>query len=143
MDTSRREFIKKSCGICASIVGISMLAASLDSCTPLQYVSAEISNGKISVAKNKFVEGTSLLILKHPSLEYNIALVKSGENSFRAFELKCTHQDNSLVATNSGFHCSLHGSSYSTEGKVSNGPATTNLKEYSTSVVNENVEISL
>lgn len=143
MDTSRRAFIKKSCGICASIVGISILAASLDSCTPLQYVSAEVNNGKINLAKNKFIEGNSLLVLKHPSLEYNIAVVKSGENSFRAFELKCTHQDNSLIATNSGFHCSLHGSSYSTDGKVNNGPATTNLKEYITKVADENVEITL
>lgn len=143
MNESRRQFIKKSCGLCASIVGLSVLAASLDSCTPLKYVNGDISTGKISVASSNFVENSKLVIVKHAKLDYDIALVKTDEKTYRAFELKCTHQDNALVPTSTGFHCNLHGSSYTLEGKVNSTPATTPLKEYKIQVVGEIVEIVL
>jgi Rieske Fe-S protein len=143
MDKNRREFIKKSCGLCASIVGISILASALDSCTPLKYVSAEVSQGKILIPTSNFIEDSKLVIVKHQSLEYDIALVKGNNNTYRAFELKCTHQDNALTATASGFQCNLHGSTFTLEGKVNTAPATSPLKEYKTILNGESVEITL
>ena len=143
MNQNRREFIKKSCGLCASIVGISILASALDSCTPLKYVSAEINDGKILIPTSNFIENSKVVIVKHNSLEYDIALVKGANNTYRAFELKCTHQDNALVATNSGFQCNLHGSTFTLDGKVNTAPATRPLKEYSTSLANEVVTITV
>ena len=134
MSGTRREFIKKSCGLCASVVGISLLAPAFQSCSTLLYASPQIVDGKLSFPISSFVEGSQLVIVKNDSLEYDIAVVKGTDNSYRSFELKCTHQDNSLIATKTGFHCNLHGSSFQLNGKVNNPPAINNLKEFKTSI---------
>lgn len=140
---NRRQFIKKTCGLCASIVGISMLVPALQGCSALQYVKPEIVQGKISFPISSFIEGSNLLIIQNNSLDYDIAVVRGENNSFRSFELKCTHQDNSLIATASGFHCNLHGSSFNLEGKVNNPPATSNLREYKTAVDSGIIQVIL
>ncbi len=134
MNSNRRDFIKKTCGLCASVVGISILAPALQSCSTLTYVQPPISQGRLSVPIASFVENSKLVIVQNKSLDYDIAVVKGDDGTYRSFELKCTHQDNSLIATQTGFHCSLHGSSFSLTGKVNNAPATSNLKEFKTSI---------
>ena len=143
MDTNRRDFIKKSCGLCASIVGISILAPALQSCSTLTYVQPEFSQAQFSLPISSFIENSNLVIIQNKSLDYDIAVVKGKDGTFRSFELKCTHQDNSLIATQTGFHCSLHGSSFSLSGKVNNAPATTNLKEFKTTLNSGVIQISL
>ena len=143
MDTERRAFIKKTCGLCASIVGITVLASALEGCASLIYVKPELVKGVLKVPLGSFVENSKLVIVRNAVLDYDIALVKSGDNTFRSFELKCTHQDNALVATSTGFFCNLHGSSFRIDGTVNVAPATANLKEYKTMVNGELVEIIL
>ena len=143
MSIQRREFIKQSCMLCASLVGISIVAGSLEGCAPLNYYKPVIENDTFTVPKSSFIEGSKLVIIKESNLEYNIALVKINDIQFRAFELKCTHQDNALIATESGFHCSLHGSSFDITGKVKTSPATANLKEFSVKNEGDNLLINL
>jgi nitrite reductase/ring-hydroxylating ferredoxin subunit len=141
MNSERRAFLKDTCKLCASIVGISIVLPAIEGCAPLNYYSAGVSNGKINVPVASFVEETNMVIVKDKSLNYQVAIIKQKDNSFRAFELKCTHQDNALIATKSSFVCSLHGSSYDLNGKVTNTPASTNLKEFPIEVVNETIQI--
>ena len=143
MSGTRREFIKKSCGLCASVVGISILAPALQGCSTLQYAKPEIVQGKLSFPISSFIEGTNLVIVQNDTLDYDIAVVKGANNGYRSFELKCTHQDNSLIATKTGFHCNLHGSSFQLDGKVNNPPATNNLKEFKTNVDSGIIQITL
>ncbi len=143
MQLERRNFIKESCKLCASITGVALLLKSLDSCSPLHYFESEIVENSIRVPFSQFLEGSNLVIVKNVKLEYDIAVVKNENQFYKAFELKCTHQANALIATKTGFFCNLHGSSYDINGKVINTPATTNLKEYLVSINSEMITIQL
>ncbi len=143
MDSSKRAFIKKSCGFCASIVGISLLSPVISSCSTLKYIEPVFSNGFLQLSISDFVENSNLVIVKNKSLEYDVAVVKIANDFYRAFELKCTHQDNALVPTNSGFHCNLHGSSFGLDGKVKTLPASSNLNEFKTSFASGIISIKL
>ena len=84
-----------------------------------------------------------IVIIKNKSIEYDIAVIKNSDVLYRSFELKCTHQDNALVPTSSGFHCNLHGSSFGLDGKVKTLPASSNLKEFKTSLDSGIITIQL
>lgn len=141
MNSDRRDFLKDTCKLCASIVGISLVLPALEGCAPLHYFSTPVTNGVINVPTSSFVEETNMVIVKDKSLNYQVAVIKQKDNTFRAFELKCTHQDNALIATKSSFVCSLHGSAYDLNGKVTNTPASKNLREFPLSVNNEIINI--
>jgi len=143
MQENRREFIKRSCGLCASVVGISILAPALQGCSTLTRLEPVLVQGVLSIPVSSFIEKQQVVIIENSTLDYEIAVVKSINNTYRSFELRCTHQETSLIATNSGFHCNLHGSSFSLTGKVNNPPASSNLKEYKTTVNSGIIEIML
>lgn len=57
---------------------------------------------------------------------------RTGQTKFLALSMVCTHKKCDVDYTGSGFECPCHGSTYSASGKVTNGPATKNLKSYKT-----------
>lgn len=125
------------------MLGVSIMMNSLESCSPLNYYESSIEQDKIIVPISKFIEGNNMVLIKNEKLEYDIALISYPNQQFKAFELKCTHQANSLVVTKTGFYCNLHGSSYNLNGKVINTPATTNLREYTLTTNSESITINL
>ena len=141
MNSERRAFLKDTCKLCASIVGISIVLPAIEGCAPLNYYTAGVSNGKINVPVASFVEETNMVIVKDKSLNYQVAIIKQKDNSFRAFELKCTHQDNSLIATKSSFVCGLHGSTFDLNGKVITTPASKNLREFPVTLSNDIISV--
>lgn len=70
-----------------------------------------------------------------------VARVKGG--AYAALSRICTHQGGSLeyqLATDR-LSCPLHGSAFSTAGAVLNGPATTALKVYKTTLTGTNLRV--
>jgi cytochrome b6-f complex iron-sulfur subunit len=65
----------------------------------------------------------------------NILIIRSGENSYLAFSKICTHEGCTVAYNHSEgeLPCPCHGSVFSTSGAVLQGPATSNLKQYSVS----------
>jgi cytochrome b6-f complex iron-sulfur subunit len=57
--------------------------------------------------------------------------------------MQCTHADNEVQASQNGFYCNSHGSKFDANGKVLKGPASLNLKQYQTSVSNNNLIITI
>ncbi len=51
-------------------------------------------------------------------------------DSLRAMSIICTHQPCALKAHASGFDCTCHGSRFSSDGKLLNGPAREDLPHY-------------
>ena len=143
MSGTRRDFIKKTCGLCASVAGIALLAPTLQGCSSLMRVQPALIEGKLSLPVSSFVEEAKVVIIQNKDLEYDIAVVKYLDNTYRSFEMRCTHQETSLVPTNSGFHCNMHGSSFSLTGKVNNKPATENLKEFKTFLDSGIIQVSI
>ena len=65
-----------------------------------------------------------------------IIVARTTGGSYIAVAMACTHQGTAVVyeGNNNRFYCNNHGSSFSNSGVVNNGPAATNLKQYSTTL---------
>jgi Rieske Fe-S protein len=103
------------------------------------------NNGLIDVPLTQFTETNKLVILRNfDKLDFDIAVVKLGENQYKALEMQCTHvPNNHLVATDSGFHCNTHGSSFSFDGQVVESPAQRPMKEFPIEINNHTIQIKL
>lgn len=128
--SDRRTFIKQSCGLCASMLGIGIVLPALNSCASIASINANISHGNIEIPLQNFLADNNLVLVKNKAFEFDIAIVKLGEGNFRAFNLECSHQSNPLIPTKSGFFCNTHGSSFSFEGKAVKAPAQNPLQEF-------------
>lgn len=65
----------------------------------------------------------------------NILVIRSGENTYLAFSKICTHEGCTVAYNHDEgeLPCPCHGSVFSTSGAVLEGPATSNLQQYSVS----------
>lgn len=82
------------------------------------------------------------ILVRDLDLDYDIML-KIKDGKYIILVLKCTHQDWLLSPNSKGFNCSLHGSSFDTDGKVVNGPAALPLKQLNYTIDEENLVITL
>ncbi|WP_183560179.1 ubiquinol-cytochrome c reductase iron-sulfur subunit [Mucilaginibacter sp. SP1R1] len=138
----RRKFIQQSCSLCVA-VGAGMVVGSLSSCSVLPTYKTSIANNKVTVPVALFTQGNFQLI-QPKNLYYNIGLKKEADGTYTALLLKCTHADNQLTpAGNSGYKCTLHGSTFNMDGKVTAGPAERPLKKYTTEVISDQIIIHL
>lgn len=64
--------------------------------------------------------------------------------SFTAVQVACTHQGTAIEFSNNqgNFVCPNHGSRFSTDGTVLNGPATASLKKYKITVAGTTMTVS-
>ncbi len=136
----RREFISSSCKICLlGAAGFSL--TQLMSCAATSSVyKTNITNGYLNVPLNLF-EKSSLQIVRPAGWYYDVAVQKNDDNSYTALLLQCTHQQNQLTPTGTGYHCSLHGSDFDKQGNVRKGPAEEPLHHFETSVNNNLVTV--
>jgi len=122
---NRRTFIKTSCVVCAT-----GLISQLTSCAPaLPTFKTKIAGPSINVPLS-FFETSNLAIVRDNQAEYDILLVKKGEELFDAIYMKCSHRENPLTATETGLHCSAHGSIFDLDGNVKKEPATAPLQKF-------------
>ncbi|MFN5648232.1 MAG: ubiquinol-cytochrome c reductase iron-sulfur subunit [Chitinophagaceae bacterium] len=72
-----------------------------------------------------------------------IIIARTLTDTYLAVAQACTHQGTSVVwqAGNNRFFCSNHGSTFSTTGAVTNGPAGSPLKRYNTSLTGTNLRV--
>jgi Rieske Fe-S protein len=65
-------------------------------------------------------------------------------SSFAAVQVACTHQGTAINFNGSQtrFICPNHGSQFTTEGAVLNGPATRNLKKYNVAVASNTLTVT-
>jgi Rieske Fe-S protein len=126
----RRNFIKSSCNTCL-LMATGMLLPALSGCGPAAYqvFNAAPANGRIEVPADTFAKGPLVLVRPKGSY-YSIALRKKEDNTYSALLLRCTHQDNQLTASSDGYSCSLHGSAFNVDGRVTKGPAERALTSY-------------
>ncbi len=110
-------------------VGSGVLVSLLSACASLPVYKTSIIENKIKIPLALFTDN-NLQILKVQNSLYDIAVRKESETKFMALQLRCTHADNALTATGKGFICNLHGSTFSSDGNVTKGPAEFALKKY-------------
>lgn len=117
----------------------------LSGCRSL-YFQAEVVNNKILIPLSAFDEKgskqpTPALIALHDHLPYPVLVVRS--ETYRAFEMKCTHQGAELQFTGSRLSCPAHGSEFGLKGEVLNGPAAHALQEFQVKIENQYIQIQI
>lgn len=92
-----------------------------------------------------------ITISEYPSLESvggheiigNIFVKRTGQTKFLALSIVCSHKKCDVDYTGDGFECPCHGSTYTSTGKVLEGPAKKNLKSYKTTYDSETNTLTL
>jgi Rieske Fe-S protein len=137
----RRAFIKSSCNICLLGASGFLLSQLAVSCSPAYSIyKADVINDDIQIPLSSFGP-SNFQIVRPKGWYYDIALRKKEDASYEALLLKCTHQDNQLTPSGSGYGCSLHGSQFNKDGRVTKGPAERPLKEYAISISKDHLII--
>jgi Rieske Fe-S protein len=56
-----------------------------------------------------------------------VAVVRTGRRTYRAIDLRCTHQGVTVGKSGSAWLCPAHGSRFAVDGTVTGGPAQRSL----------------
>jgi cytochrome b6-f complex iron-sulfur subunit len=132
----RRNFISLSCKSCMTIAFAGSVSTFLESCGGASAIyKTELKNDRLQIPVSQFQPNQNYLLVRNSEMEYDIALIKNQE-TYKAFYLQCTHENQPLSVNDKNIRCSSHGSIFSYDGKVLNGPADRPLLEYLTTIEN-------
>lgn len=140
----RRQFIKA----CCLGVGGAIVASSIQSCGMNYYANYTRDNTNLVVPKSEFWEFRNekkvhrkFVLLDGGSEGFPICIQKTNNNSYVATLMKCTHRGCELNVGGGIYTCPCHGSEFSINGEVLEGPADVNLKMYQIKTDDENIYI--
>lgn len=139
----RRKFIKDSCTACLGFMAFSSVASLLSSCASLRVYSATIQNDLLQIPLESIHPEEKMKIIRSKTLAYDVLLILKEDKMHKAFLMKCSHQDNILVANKNGMSCNLHGSTFDLNGNVITGPASKPLQNLKTETNSESITIYL
>ena len=142
---NRKEFIK-TCGFACA--GALVFGSTLHSCSSIKMVPGIIKGDVIIVNISDFIiekdnSFRKYVIVQNDQLKFPISLYRINDHQFSALWMQCTHQGNELTAYGDRLQCSAHGSEFDKNGKVTNGPASNNLKTFPVVKEKELIKISL
>lgn len=144
---NRKEFIK-TCGIsCLGIVGAGIL---LEGCASTKYVNATLAGSFLEIPLTAFeangkkeMKFLRYVIAQHDDLKYPICVYRQSETNYQALLMRCTHQGTELQVFGDRLQCPAHGSEFSNNGEVKNGPAAESLRTFPLMVEQTTLKINL
>jgi|SRR6218665_570446 len=143
----RKDFIK-ACGF-ACVGGIGM-ATLLQSCATAKQVSGQIVNDDLVVPISDFENQNTkqsgfkkYVIVRNDILQYPICVYRFSEHEYSALWMRCTHQGSELQVFGEKLQCPAHGSEFTNQGTVQNGPADTKLRSFPITIEKSQLKISL
>ena len=144
---NRKDFIK-TCGFaCFSSLTVGSI---FQSCTSMKMVNGKIEGANIVIDASEFNRSTEqeisyvkYIIVQNAQLQFPICVYRINENEYSALLMRCSHQGNELTAYGDKLHCSAHGSEFDKYGKVTSGPASSQLRKFSAIKENEKIKISI
>ena len=154
MAITRKEFLVGIATGTIVLSGSALLSSFLASCsnptepsgTPLPTSSGTLNGNKLTV---DISSGSSLVQNGYAIVQYtggSVLVAHADDGTYHAMSAVCTHQGCSIDQYNSGskeFVCPCHGSRFNTSGGVTNGPASTALKQYATTVSGNQLIITI
>ncbi|MGG7034955.1 MAG: Rieske (2Fe-2S) protein [Flavobacterium sp.] len=143
----RKEFLK-ICGFsCLGVIGLSGI---MQSCSTTHYVNSAIEGKKVIVSKKEFeilkkdsIAYRKYIVSKVEGIKYPIVIYKNSHDSYSALLLRCSHQGAELNINDDMLTCSAHGSEFSKNGEVVQGPAEENLTTFKVQTDAHNIYIQL
>jgi nitrite reductase/ring-hydroxylating ferredoxin subunit len=137
---NRKQFIVK-CGLCA--MGLPVVLAG---CAGTRYVTVPIEGDSLVVPTSSFsTEKQTLkyIVVQNDRLEYPVCVYRFADDDYKALLMKCTHQGTELQVFGDRLQCPAHGSEFTNNGAVQNGPADRPLRTFTVSVENDSIKIRL
>ena len=131
-DTSRGLTRRDALRSAAALCGVGLLAAGAAQAEAASPAAAGISllpDGRVKVSPAKVpalkrIGGKVVL----PNIKgAPAALVRTGQSSYVALNLRCPHAGATVSPTSTGFTCPSHGSRFAPDGDVTQGPAARDL----------------
>jgi Rieske Fe-S protein len=145
---NRRDFLKNSSltgiGLAAGIAALQGIDLSNVQAAPL-IPGGGIREIPIAIQDTpELAEVGGVFKLDIDDLEKSIQVVRTGESSFLAIDVKCSHKGCDLAYDNKSgekFVCPCHGSAFKVTGEVINGPASIPVMAYKTSFKDNTVTL--
>ena len=134
----RKEFLTlASLGLTSLICGACLSGCSKDS-NPVTAPSNVDFTLDMSDPSNAALTSNGGYLVKN-----DIIVVHTGGTTYYALSSKCTHQGATVQfdAANNRVHCPAHQSNFATNGTVINGPASSALKTYNTSLSGNSLRV--
>lgn len=122
---SRRDFLKTVCGAAALALGPVLLADDAMAADGIR----RKANGQVvvTVAKVPGLARVGGSVLLGSVKGVPVAVVRTGRQAYRAIDLRCTHQGTTVAQSGSAWLCPAHGSRFTSDGTVTEGPARRSL----------------
>lgn len=143
----RRAFIISSCNACLAAGALGTL---LSSCGATHYTAGKMNRDGIFVevedfkTKNKGQSSwRSYIVVRNEELKFPICIYRFTENDYSALWMQCAHQGAEVQVAGTHLQCPAHGSEYDNRGRVTNGPATSDLRTFPVTVTNNQLFIDL
>jgi Rieske Fe-S protein len=143
----RRSFIR-NCGF--ACVGGTGIAGLLQGCGVSKLINGKIVGDDLVVPVADFETNTGgqasfrkYLVVQHDILQYPVCVYRFGTNDYAALWMRCTHQGAELQVFGDRLQCPAHGSEFTNNGTVQNGPAEGTLRRFPVTVENNQLKISL
>ena len=141
----RSKFIRTCC---YSAIGMPLLASSLHGCSGIHYANVKYSEGVLTLPRSEFyvsLESTEksrkFVLINVDFSQFPICVYRTGSDKYVASLMQCTHNVCELTVGGGIYTCPCHGSEFSTEGEVLEGPAEENLKTFELEFDDENIYI--
>lgn len=127
----RKEFL----ALLGTGTAVVLCSAFLKACKPLDQITSPPTNVDFTLDLNASAN-SALKTVGGYVYNDNIIVAHVADGSYVAVSSICTHQGGTVAYQTNGneFHCPNHGSNFSTNGSVINGPATSSLTTYKTSL---------
>lgn len=143
----RREFIISSCNACLATGAIAGL---ISSCGATHYIPGKLNRDGLlvdtedfKIKKNGKTSWRSYLIVRNEELKFPICIYRFSDTEYSALWMQCAHQGAEVQVAGSYLQCPAHGSEYDNRGRVTNGPATNDLRSFPVTVNNQQLFIDL
>ncbi|MGD1043814.1 MAG: Rieske (2Fe-2S) protein [Bacteroidota bacterium] len=154
MAVTRKEFLVRLAVGGVAVGASSTIASFLASCSlPTEPQGSSLPTSSGTLSSNKVTvdisSGSPLAQNGFAIVQYtggSLLVARTDDGVYHAMTSICTHLGCSIDHYNSGskeFVCPCHGSRFNTTGGVTNGPASTALKQYVTSVSGTQLIITL
>jgi Rieske Fe-S protein len=132
-----------SCSACLAVTALGSLASS---CNPTHYISGKLERDGLFVDTNDFKTKDSYrsyIIVRNEELKFPICVYRFSESDYSALWMQCAHQGAEVQVAGTYLQCPAHGSEYDNRGRVTNGPATSNLRTFPVTLNNNQLFIDL